>query len=460
MKQFPKDFIWGSATSSYQIEGAWLEGGKGMSIWDAFTHTPGNVFQNHNGDLACDHYHRFKEDIQLMKAMGLKSYRFSIAWPRLIPQGIGKPNPEGVKFYSDLIDELLNQGITPWITLYHWDMPLDLDLKHNGWLNPQIDEYFAAYAATCFELFGDRVKHWITLNEPWVISVLGYGVGIFAPGRKSNVEPYQVAHNLIRSHAKAVKVYREKFQPTQNGVIGITNNCDWRDPASNSEADRLAASRAVDFFLPWFTDPIYLGEYPEVMRQRVGDRLPRFSADDMAIIKGSSDFFGLNHYTTHYAADAQGKALDIDIAANSGLTEDQEVELISHPDWKKTAMNWNVVPEGCKKLLLFISKRYENPDIYITENGCAFDDQLNTEGEVIDQDRIDYYAGYINACHEAILEGVNLKGYFAWSLMDNFEWASGYDKRFGLHYVDYQTLKRTPKASSKWFAKVIEQNGL
>ncbi|MDX2302089.1 MAG: GH1 family beta-glucosidase [Microscillaceae bacterium] len=460
MKYFPKDFVWGTATSSYQIEGAWLKDGKGLSIWDAFSHIPGNVFQDHHGDIACDHYHRFSEDIQLMKALGVKAYRFSIAWPRILPQGIGRVNPAGIQFYSKIIDELLKNEITPWVTLYHWDLPLDLDMKYDGWLSPEIDRYFAEYAGVCFEHFGDRVKHWITLNEPWVVSTLGYGLGIFAPGRKSNTEPYQVAHHLLKAHAQAVSFYREKFQSRQQGIIGITNNCDWREPATFTHTDREAAQRALEFFLSWFTDPIYFGDYPEVMKNRVADRLPKFKPEEKALIHGSTDFFGLNHYTTFYAADARGQESPTDIIGNSGLAEDQEIILSSDPAWKKTEMAWNIVPEGCKKLLLWISERYNHPDIYITENGCAFDDHPDEKGRVDDHDRIDFYKRYIHACHEAIEEGVNLKGYFAWSFMDNFEWASGYSKRFGLHYVDYQTLKRIPKASAHWYAQVIQNNAL
>jgi beta-galactosidase len=458
MKQFPKDFIWGTATSSYQIEGAWQTDGKGLTIWDAFSQIPGNVYENHTGNIACDHYHRYKEDIALMKMMGLKAYRFSLSWARILPQGTGQVSKEGIQFYSNLIDELLKNDITPWITLYHWDFPLDLHLKKDGWLNPHIDQYFGEYAKVCFDHFGDRVKHWITLNEPWVVAVLGYGQGIFAPGRISNVEPYLVAHHLIKSHAKAVEIYRNEFQSKQNGVIGITNNCDWRDPATDSPQDKAAAQRSLEFFLAWFADPVYFGDYPEVMKSRLGDRLPQFTPSESSLIKGSSDFFGLNHYSTLYASDATGETVSTDIKGNGGMSEDQDVKLTRNPVWKLTAMDWNVVPDGCRKLLHWITDRYNRPDIYITENGCAYNDFVNENGEVIDQDRIDFYAGYMQASLQAIEEGANLKGYFAWSFMDNFEWASGYSKRFGMHYVNYETLQRIPKASAKWFGEVIKNN--
>lgn len=459
MTQFPPNFIWGSATSSYQIEGAWDIDGKGPSIWDAFSLIPGKTYEMHNGHKACDHYHKFREDVALMAKMGLKAYRFSISWPRIMPQGKGAVNEKGIQFYSDLIDTLLDHGIEPWITLYHWDLPLALHLENDGWLDPNIVDYFAEYARICFEAFGDRVKNWITLNEPWVVAILGYGQGIFAPGRISDSEPYLAAHHLILAHAHAVKLYRTKFQAHQQGQIGWTNNCDWREPLNQDVENIEAAQRALEFFLAWFTDPVYFGEYPKVMRDRVGERLPQFTKEEIALIKGSSDFFGLNHYTTSYASHVRkGESVNIEVYGNGGIFEDQYVKLTADEQWKFTAMNWAIVPWGCRKLLEWIKNRYDNPPIFITENGCAMDD-VPIDGQVIDQGRIDYYQGYLKACHEAIQNGVNLQGYFSWSFMDNFEWASGYSKRFGLHYVDFETLNRIPKSSAKWYANVINQNG-
>lgn len=456
MKKFPADFIWGTATSSYQIEGAAAKDGKGPSIWDAFSSIPGKTHNGETGLIACDHYHKFKEDIQLMKNMGVKAYRFSIAWARVMPTGKDEINEAGIQFYSDLIDELIKAGITPWVTLYHWDLPLALQLEDDGWLGEKIPDYFAAYADLCFERFGDRVKNWITLNEPWVVAILGYGQGVFAPGRVSNVEPYLAAHQLILAHAKAVHVYKNNYKH-QNGQIGITNNCDWREPLTSSEQDKEAAERALQFFLAWFADPIYKGDYPLVMKQRLGDRLPEFSPEEQKMIKGTSDFFGLNHYTTMYAAHHDGRAKKQCVYGNGGISEDQDVDLSLDKDWNLTLMNWAVVPWGCKKLLEWIDLRYEKPNIYITENGCAYPDKL-IDGKVDDQERLDFYKGYLQACQEAIDGGVKLKGYFAWSFMDNFEWASGYDKRFGLHYVDFKTLKRTPKKSAIWFKELIKNN--
>ncbi|WP_020570938.1 GH1 family beta-glucosidase [Neolewinella persica] len=459
-KTFPPDFLWGSATSSYQIEGGWLEDGKGLHIWDVFSHIPGRIAQGDHGDVACDHFHRYKEDIALMAKLGLKAYRFSIAWTRIQPDGKGEVNQKGIAFYNDLINELLAHGIEPWVTLHHWDMPAALQMEDDGWLGRASTDYFAAYSRICFAAFGDRVKHWITLNESWVMAILGYHNGIFAPGRKSDSEPYTVGHHLILAHAKAVKIYRQEFKATQGGVIGMTNNCDWRHPLTDRAADHAAAQRSVEFLLAWFTDPIYLGDYPQVMKDRVGDRLPAFTDEEKVLIKGSSDFFGLNHYTTMYAADvAPGTHVEHSVYANPGIYKDQDVALTAAPDWELTEMQWPVVPWGLRDLLLWINERYDHPPIYITENGCAMPDTV-VEGEVADPRRIAFLDGYLGAVHEAIAGGADVRGYFLWSLMDNFEWASGYDKRFGMIHIDFDTLERTPKHSAKWYSEVIGRNGL
>jgi beta-galactosidase len=460
MKTFPAHFTWGTATASFQIEGAWNEDGKGPSIWDAFCQIPGKVADGDTGNVACDHYHRMEEDVAMMAALGLKAYRFSIAWSRIYPTGRGEVNAAGIAFYNRLLDTLTAHGITPWVTLYHWDLPASLQTELDGWLNPVLVDHFAAYAKTCFEHFGDRVKHWITFNEPWVVSIMGYGQGGFAPGRVSNSEPYQVAHQLLRAHAKTVQVFRQEIQPVHGGQIGITNNCDWREPLSDSAGDRDAAQRALEFFLAWFADPIYLGDYPASMRERLGDRLPEFTAEEKAALLGSSDFFGLNHYTTMYAAESRP---DSDCKSNphgnGGISEDQGVDLSVDLDWKLSDMGWAIVPWGCEKLLHWIDARYGHPPIVITENGCALADELK-DGRVHDEERVEFYRSYLSACHDAITAGVDLRGYFAWTLMDNFEWAHGYSRRFGLHYVDFATGKRYAKDSMKYFAEVVQQNGV
>ena len=463
MKSFPQNFTWGAATASHQIEGAWREDGRGPCIWDAFSHIPGKTNLNQNADVACDHYHRVEEDVALMKAMGLKAYRFSFSWSRLLPQGRGAINEAGVAFYNRLIDALLANNITPWVTLYHWDLPLALQLEMDGLINPEIADHFAHYAEICFERFGDRVKNWITLNEPWCSAVLGHGIGYFAPGRISQTEPYLAAHNLIRAHGKIVDIYRRKFQPTQKGVIGITNNCDWREPKTDSAADRAAAERGHEFFLGWFADPIYRGDYPNCMRSAVGDRLPHFTDADRAVIRDSSDFFGLNFYGGMLASEPPaGEAVTTTVpTGNGGMAADQRVELSDDPAWEKTDMGWNVVPDFCRKMLGWIDRRYNHPPIYITENGCALPGEDDVTVAVNDTRRVDFINRYLSACHAAINDdGVDLRGYFVWTLMDNFEWALGYSKRFGLHHVDFATGKRTPKSSALWYAGVMARNSL
>jgi len=456
---FSEDFVWGAATSSYQIEGAWNEGGKGLNIWDEFSHTPGKIKNNETGDVACDHFHKFKEDVLLMKQLGLKAYRFSISWARIIPKGNGNINEQGIKFYSDLIDSLLEAGIAPWVTLYHWDLPLTLQLEKDGWLNKDLALDFKNYASVCFEHFGNRVKNWITFNEPWVTAILGYANGVMAPGRKSKSEPYIVAHNQLVAHAMAVEEYRKNFQPSQKGKIGISNNCDWREPNSQNIEDLEAAERALEFFLGWFADPVYFGDYPEVMKTRLGDRLPKFTEVEKKLLKGSSDFFGLNHYTTMYAANFNPEtSAPQDVYGNGGISEDQDVELFVDKKWGRTSMGWAIVPWGCRKLLEWIDQRYNHPPIYITENGMSENEEL-INGKVDDPERILFYQEYLKECKIAIEHGVDLKGYFAWSLFDNFEWALGYEKRFGLIYIDFETLNRIPKESAFWYKKVIENNG-
>ena len=458
MNQFPKDFIWGTATSAYQIEGAWQEEGKGPSIWDVFSHIPGKIINNDTGDIACDHYHKLEEDIQLLKNLGVNAYRFSIAWTRIQPTGYGKRNIGGIKFYSKLIDLLLENDIEPWVTLFHWDTPAALVFEKDGWLNPEIADDFAEYARICFEEFGDRVKKWTTLNEPWVTSILGHGLGVFAPGRISDSEPYIVAHNLLRAHGKAANIYHTEFQPNQNGIIGVSNNCDWREPKTDSIEDKLAAERALEFYLAWFADPLYKGEYPKSMVENIGNRLPQFTEEDRKLIKGSCDYFGLNHYTTMLAENDTRKNIKNGEDTFGGLNEDEKVILSADESWsKKNTMDWPIVPWGINKLLKWIDKRYDRPKIYITENGGCFNDKLN-DGKIADEERIYYLDSYIKEVGKAIKAGVNVKGYFVWSLMDNFEWASGYSQRFGLHYVNYETQERIPKESAKWYSNFIKNN--
>ncbi|KAG7355143.1 BGL: beta-galactosidase [Nitzschia inconspicua] len=454
--QFPDDFSWGAATSSYQIEGATNEGGRGLSIWDTFCQKPGKIADNSTGDVACDHYHRFREDVQLMKELGLKAYRFSIAWPRIFPNGNDeKPNPEGISFYNHLIDELLKNDIEPWVTLYHWDLPQALEDSYGGWLNTLIVEDFGTYATTCFEAFGDRVRNWITINEAWTVAVQAYEDGTKAPGKVVNppVDVYVAGHHLLLAHARAASIYKRDFAPTQHGMIGMSNCGDFRyplDPASLE--DSMAAERAMVFQYSWFTDPLVYGDYPDEMRARLGDRLPKFTPTDSQELVDSLDFMGLNHYSTLYASTSSSPS------HYDGYWNDMDVEFSSDDAWRKNYMGWSTNPDGCKELLLWIGRRYPTLPIVITENGTSeYEPDMNTA--IADEGRRQYFESYIRASGEAIDLGVHLIGYFAWSLFDNFEWEYGYTRRFGLCHVDFQTLERTPKSSALWYRDTIRAHG-
>ncbi|XP_057866013.2 beta-glucosidase 13-like isoform X1 [Cryptomeria japonica] len=409
-----------------------------------------------------------------MKDMGLEAYRFSISWSRILPRGTvkGGVNKVGVAYYNNLINELLKHDIKPFITLFHWDLPQALEDKYGGFLSKNIVKDFEAYAEVCFQEFGDRVKHWITLNEPLSFTGGGYDSGTAAPGHHSSfngssstgnsaTEPYIVAHNLILSHAAAVRVYKRKYQAVQKGLIGITINSDWILPYSKSLSDRKAAQRALDFMFGWYMDPITKGEYPSTMRKLVGKRLPKFSGREYAIVKGSFDFLGLNYYTSRYAADVptppspMNTSYTLDSQAN--LTAERNGVLIG----PVAASSWlHVYPPGIGKLLNYIKKRYDNPLIFITENGIdeKNDDTFTITQALNDTWRIDYHSKHLAFVQRAIRVGSNIQGYFAWSLLDNFEWGNGYTVRFGLHYVDYNNfLNRYPKASVHWFRKLLEE---
>ncbi|CAI5706228.1 hypothetical protein KXD40_009730 [Peronospora effusa] len=466
---FPDGFMWGTATAAYQIEAAVNEGGRGDCIWDAFSRTPGKVVNGDTGDKAVDHYHLYKQDVQLMKKMGLQAYRLSIAWPRIIPAGIGKVNEEGVEFYNNLINELLDNDIIPLVTLYHWDLPLALQTEYDGWLgNTFIQEAFTQYARVCFQRFGDRVKNWLTLNEPWCAAFLGYGNGIHAPGRKSKpqTEAYLAGHNMLLAHARAVEAYRNEFQAVQKGRIGITLNCDWREPAPTEDPvqkvkNEEAAERSLLFSLGWFADPVYKGDYPQVMKDRCGLRLPKFTEEEKKLLKGSSDFFGLNHYGLNYVEPSAEYDAKIPPPNDStgGLGPDEGTKLTSDDSWKRTDMGWNAAGWGFQKLLVWIQNRYAVPNgILVTENGCAWPDRTKEEAQN-DDFRVEYYKEYLTGLHNALAEGADVRGYFAWSFVDNYEWAEGYTKRFGLHWVNYETMERTPKKSALWYGDVIRNNG-
>mmetsp|Transcript_3067 Transcript_3067/g.4367 ORF Transcript_3067/g.4367 Transcript_3067/m.4367 type:complete len:583 (+) Transcript_3067:158-1906(+) len=473
---FPKDFIFGTATAAYQVEGAYDEDGRGMSIWDKFSNIPGKIYNDENGNIADDHYHRFPQDLELLKTIGVQAYRLSLSWTRILPTGRLPINQAGIDHYSHVFDKLVEAGITPFVTLYHWDLPQSLEDEYEGWLSENITEDFNTFADICFREFGDRVKNWITINEPWTTAVNGYGVGIFAPGRCSDrskcevgnsyTEPYVAGHNMILSHARVVQTYREYYQKTQGGQIGMVINMDFirpRDP--NSAKDKIAAEQRMEFQFAWWADPLTVGHYPESMRRLLGERLPQFTPAQAVQIAGTYDFIGLNHYTSYFA---EYKPLSV---TGSGFNWwdfwDSEAELSPYDlngelIGPKSESTWLFkVPAGIKQCLLWVNNRYPNKDIYITENGCpAPEESKMTANEAYDDAwRIDYLQQYTENAIETLDQGVPLRGYFVWSLMDNFEWADGYSKRFGIVYVDYDNgLKRSLKKSAVWYGDFIAKN--
>lgn len=460
---FPPDFVFGVATSAYQIEGACSEGGRGASIWDEFSHIEGKILDGSNGDVAVDHYHRYKEDIDLIASLGFNGYRFSISWSRIFPDGLGeKVNEEGIKFYNNLINYLLEKGIQPFVTLYHWDLPLHLEKSIGGWLNKQIIEYFAIYSETCFSTFGDRVKNWMTLNEPLQTAVNGYVCGIFAPGRHANstVEPYLCAHHQILAHAKAVSIYEKKYKEKQGGQIGLVVDCEWAEANSDKVEDQAAASRRLDFQLGWYLHPLYYGDYPQTMRERLGDRLPIFTDEDKVFLQTPMDFVGINHYTSRFIShepdNAEGTHHFYKLQETKRNVEWEDGKLIG----EKAASEWlYVVPWGLRRLLNHVAKTYNNIPVYVTENGMdEEEDEHAPLQEILDDKlRVRYFKEYLSSVALAMKDGVNVRGYFAWSLLDNFEWAQGYTKRFGIVYVDYKKgLNRHPKSSAHWFKRFLK----
>ncbi|KAI0772973.1 beta-glucosidase 1B [Trametes elegans] len=470
--KLPSDFLWGFATASFQIEGSTDVDGRGKSIWDDYAKLPGKTLDGRDGDVATDSYKRWEEDLDLLVQYGVKSYRFSIAWSRIIPLG-GRNDPvneAGIQWYSHLIDALLARGIVPFVTLYHWDLPQALYDRYGGWLSKEIVQDYVRYAKICFERFGDRVKYWcaLTMNEPWCISVLGHGRGVFAPGRSSDrtrspegdssTEPWIVGHNVILSHAYAVKLYREEFKAAQGGTIGITLNGDWALPYDDSPENVAAAQHALDVAIG-MCDPIYLGHYPEYMKTMLGDRLPTFTPEELAVVKGSSEFYGMNTYTTNLCK-----------AGGEDEFQGRSEYTFTRPDGSQLGTQAHCAwlqdyPEGFRQLLNYLWKRYKHP-IYVTENGFAVKDEnaMPVEQALADHDRVQYFKGNCEALLAARNEdGVDIRAYFAWSLLDNFEWsvADGYVTRFGLTYVDYVTQKRYPKDSgkfvSKWFTEHVAE---
>ena len=455
---FPATFAFGTATAAYQIEGAYQEGGRGLTIWDAFTHSSGKVHTGETGDVAADHYHRFRSDVQLMAQMKLKYYRFSIAWSRILPNGYGRVNEEGVRFYSQLIDECIANGIHPVVTLYHWDLPLNLQLEYDGWLTETTASAFVQYAALCFARFGDRVKHWITFNEPANHAVYGWGRGEHAPGRsrRPNREPYLAGHYMLLAHAYAAARYRSEFQPEQRGLISIALNSDWREPASDAPADVAAAQRSMDFGLGWFAEPLYMGNYPASMRSRVGNRLPAFTPAQQQLLLNSTDFFALQHYATMVVSERpRGES---DPPDPNSFYADEGVRYHSTPGARKNMLGWDIAPFGFHRLLKWVHTRYKPPGgIVVTENGLPLAEDT-AHAARRDMARVCYLKQYLASLAKAMREGADVRGYFYWSLLDNFEWAQGTAPRFGLLHVDFTTQRRTAKGSAAFYAHLSESH--
>ncbi|MBF0707798.1 beta-glucosidase [Alkalihalobacillus hwajinpoensis] len=437
--QFPNDMKWGAATAAYQIEGAVDEGGRGQSIWDTFSHTPGNVKNGDNGDVACDSYHRYEEDIALMKELGIEMYRFSVSWPRIFPNGTGKVNEEGLQYYHRFVDALLDQGIEPMCTLYHWDLPQALQDK-GGWASRETTDAFADYAELMFNEFNGKIKHWITINEPWCVSFLSNFIGVHAPGNQDLQLASTISHHLLLAHGKAVTRFREL---EMEGNIGYAPNLEWNEPYSNKQEDIDACNRGMGWFIEWFFDPVFKGRYPEFMLnwfEKKGVSLT-IEDGDLDVISQPIDFVGINYYTG-----SVGRYKE-----NEELFDLEKIDI----GYNKTDIGWNVYGEGFYKVLSKLKDQYGDVPIYITENGACYNDGVE-DGQVKDERRIEYLKQHLTSLSRSIEAGVNIKGYLTWSLLDNFEWAEGYDKRFGLVHVNFRTLERTKKDSYYWYKQTID----
>lgn len=448
---FREDFVWGTATSSYQIEGAAYEDGKGLNIWDVYSKEEGKVFCGQSGDIACNHYHKYIEDVQLMKKLGIKAYRFSIDWARILPNGVGDVNELGIDFYNKLIDELIANDIEPYITLYHWELPYEL-YKKGGWLNEEIVKWFGDYAALVAKRFSDRVRYFFTLNEPQCFVGLGHVTGVHAPGLKMGMkDTLQIAHNALKAHGQAVIELRKYAKGEIK--IGYAPTGGMCYPETDSEEDIEAARNAL-FSIPecgegwtwntaWFSDPVFLGNYPEEGLEKFKEYLPKITKEDMELISQPLDFMGQNVY-------------------NGGIVRmgiNHEPEFVKRADgYVRTANNWPVTPKCLYWGAKFLYERYKLP-LYITENGMSCHDTVSLDGKVHDPNRVDFLNRYLIELRKASEEGIHIQGFFEWSLMDNFEWNFGYSERFGLVYVDYQTQERIIKDSGYWYKKVVESNG-
>ena len=446
---FPAGFLWGSATSSYQIEGAWDEDGKGESIWDRFAHTPGKIQDGSTGDVACDHYHRWPEDVALMQSLGLQAYRFSIAWPRILPDGAGAVNQRGLDFYSRLVDRLLEAGITPFATLYHWDLPQALQ-DRGGWPARTTADAFVEYADVVSRRLGDRVQNWITHNEPWCIAFLSHQIGEHAPGLRDWGAAFAAAHHVLLSHGWAVPVIRRNSPGSE---VGITLNFEAAETIGRRHADLTAVNWFDGYFNRWFAHVLYGRHYPADMVAAfsaagvLDPAMPFVQPGDFEAISAPTDFLGVNYYKRSlFQATADDNPMPMEDTANATLP--------------RTEMDWEIYPQGLYKLLCRLHFEYNPGKLYVTENGCSYSDAPGADGAIHDQRRIDYLRGHFLAAQRAIAAGAPLAGYFVWSLMDNFEWARGYLQRFGMVWVNYATQERILKDSALWLRDVIGANAV
>ncbi|MEV0756504.1 GH1 family beta-glucosidase [Streptosporangium sp. NPDC050280] len=454
---FPQGFVWGAATAAYQIEGSVREGGRGPSIWDTFSRTPGRIADGHTGDVACDHYHRYADDVRMMAELGLGAYRFSVAWPRIQPSGSGPAVAAGLGFYDRLVDELLAADITPYVTLYHWDLPQSLE-DRGGWTNRDTAYRFADFARIMHDRLGDRVGTWMTVNEPWVSAVLGYGIGIHAPGRASAAEAFRASHHLLLAHGLSARVLREagarEIALTLN-LTPVMTPGQVNDPDLVPSVEDAEAVDRIDCLINrQFLDPTLRGKYPDpalAIMERMGG-IDHIRDGDLETINQAVDLLGINYYTPCVVRSQPGEP------ANAAYPGSEDI-LFSGTHAPTTAMGWAIVPTGLSQLLTRLSRDYPEVGLLVTENGAAFDDVVEDD-RVHDADRTAFFEGHLRAAHTAIEAGADLRGFLVWSLMDNFEWAEGYNKRFGIVHVDFETQRRLPKDSALWYREVIRHNGL
>ena len=459
-RRFPPDFLWGAATASYQIEGASTADGRGPSIWDTFSRRPGAVWNGDTGDIACDHYHRMNEDLDLLAQVGARAYRFSVAWPRIIPKGTGSVNQAGLDFYRRLVDGLRDRDIEPTLTLYHWDLPQPLE-DRGGWCVRETAEAYAQYVEVVARALGDGVVRWITLNEPWCSSWLGYGSGRHAPGHHDIGMAAAANHHLLLAHGLALPILRATISGAQ---VGVTLNLGDHRPGSDDELDIAAARRADGNLNRLFLDPIFHGSYPVDMLEHYASAAPGFSLvreGDLEMISQPVDFLGVNYYFPSTVVD-ESRATQARMAGYIVATEDDFPDLrlrgLETPGRDKTSMDWEIQASGLTSLLMRIRDEYTPVPIFITENGAAFDDYVDPNGNVLDYNRVAYLQEHISAMHDALDAGVNVQGYFVWSLLDNFEWALGYSRRFGIVWVDFPSGTRLPKESFRWYRDTIASN--